>query len=836
MVDLKVLEAMGSTQERLKEIFTAMPASPDERLAMTPEQQDRRDKNVEARQLFQKDIYQRFSQQLSYSLQNYQIYAAVDVAWDAAPINKATYPLLLYAQGKMDVNTCAAAVDGLPEAGKYTMKDDKGNITGINLPKFFEVNFNLVRSVLTRRLAAQANKYQSLYPYFKYEARSTSQVGKLRADALSQLMDIMVDQFGTRHHDVQVMRDSMLYAHCVDFVRAKWEEEKALVMDTEIDPALKVDGQNYFKEVIVKEGVDFVNPHPTRIGWDNAYPLSSINTDTGCEFILFWEIVRYGDVRKNPAYWNRDRITYSSTMASLFTSYAQYFKQYYCTLTPPCAPQGTGLGAANDRENNVGLYAQSMDDTAMVRAEYFRKIRPKDHGIGDYPHPVWMREVVAGDSTVIYAEFLPSTPAAYCGINENDNRQINISIAMELLPYQDQMSQLLSLLLLTIQSSNIRVILVDVDSATTEQILTFRQQAQAENRYNVCQVFEYSGIKMRDRGIDPKQIIQMVETAPSQAITVIFTAMAELVKLAERLMALSPQELGQPAPSGISATEVNQIGATTETMYGFISDAIDEFRAAKKRICYESYVQCGNQNVRVPVVNRYTKKTIAKAGFEVLDEDAETEINPDIPAYHTIIGTKKQLVYEYIFTSRDGALRAINTQSANVLTQLMAVLQNPVIMQAIGKEKLFNIVNEIFRLSGAGVDLNLELQEGESDAIGQDKQQQMEQILQQLTEHVVQNSQQIDALMQQSAQADQKFQAVIKSVQELTQLVQQGHAEPTAPPIDPLEFAKTKQAMDIERAEAAQRLAAGNQDMRHAEESHVVDTGLKLLQPMSGAA
>ena len=321
----------------------------------------------------------------------------------------------------------------------------------------------------------------------------------------------------------------------------------------------------------------------------------------------------------------------------------------------------------------------------MLIANYYRKIIPKDWGIGDYPYPVWLRMVVAGDKTVVYAEFLPSSPACYCGMNENDSRQLNISIAMELLPYQDQMSQLLSFLLLILQGDYQHILCVDVDSvesndAGKKMLDEFRKDVQGKNRYVATKVFEYSGIKMKDRGVDVKQIISMVQTQPSQGITMIFQAMSQLVQLAERLMALSPHELGQPAPREISATETNMMAGTTETIYGFISDSIDEFRASKKRMLYESYMACGSQSIRVPVANRYTKAVIAKAGFEVFDEDEESIIwvDREEPTYHTIIGTKIKLLYEYIFTSRDGALRSVNTQAANVLTQLLGTLQNPI--------------------------------------------------------------------------------------------------------------------------------------------------------------
>jgi hypothetical protein len=625
----------------------------------------------------------------------------------------------------------------------------------------------------------------------------------------------------------------MLYGHSLDFVRAKWEREEQTIFDPDINPELRDPKDPKYKTVITKEGVGWVNPHPSRIFWDNAYPMSSINCDVGSEFIGFWDVIRYGDVAANPKYWNRSTISYSATIVQLFSTYAQYFSQYYCTIIPPCDINTLDLSARNDRLNNLGLYAQDMRDSSMIIAEYFKKIIPKDWGIGDYPYPVWLRMKVAGDKTVVYAEFLPSSPACYCGINENDARQLNISIGMELLPYQDQMTQLLSFLLMVLQGDFQRILCVDIDSVASgpdgaKMLTDFRADVKGQNKYVATKVFEYSGTKMKELGIDPKNIITLVQTAPSQAITMIFQAMSQLIQLAERLMALSPHELGQPAPREISATETNMMAGTTETIYGFISDAIDEYRAAKKRVFYESYMICGSQTIRVPIANRYTKAIVHKAGFEVFDEDDESIIwvDRDEPAYHTVVGTKSKLLYEYIYTSRDGGLRAVNTQSANVLTQLLSTLQNPIILQSIKKEKLFEIYNEIFRLSGAAVDLNLELGPGESNEMGPNKQQQMEQVLQQLTQHAEQDAQGIAQVGQQVAALGQKFEELRKIVAELTGKVDEIDRKPNVVQVDPMKFLMGRQKMNMDRAE-------GMQKMRHAEESHTVDTAIKGMKAMA---
>lgn len=771
-IDTEILDHCGSTQERLKEIFTAKPCdeSAKDYPDLTDEQRKKKTDDYVTRKKFETMLGDRLMEQINFSMRNYNIYAAVDLAWDSTPINKTTYPLMLYAQGKLDLAGCCGALSGLSNSERYLQRNAKKEITGINLPKFLEVNINLIRSFITRRLAAQTNKYNNLYPFYKYESRSTGLVGKLRADVVSQRMDIMADQFDYRHHDTQVYRDTFLYGHCVDFMRCAWEKEVQWVKQ-EVPEALETDEVTP-RSIVAKEGLAFVNPHPTRVFWDNAYPLASINTDTGCEYIGFWDVQRYGDIEGNPMYWNRADLAFSSNVVTLFSTYASYFSTYYCTIRPPQAV--SDLSGLNDRKNNIGIYSGQTKDTSILLTNFFVKIKPKEWGVGDYPYPVWLRCLLAGENTVIHAEFMPTTPAAYCGLNENDNRQVNISVAHELMSYQDQMTNLQSYLLQCILSDNIKVLVVDTDVASSPEVITaFRDQIKGRDYNAQAVILEVSRAKLLELNMDPAKVVSLVETKCT-SIDIIFRAMIQLVQMVERLMALSPQEQGQPAPREISATETNLIAGTTESVFAFISDAFDEYRAAKKRICYEAYMARGTDRIRVPVINRYTEDVIKKAGFDVVPDEMEDLTDATTLARrHTIIGSKTNLLHDFIFTSRDGAERSSNAQSANTLVQLLSILQNPMIAEAIGKEKLYEIVNEIFRMSGSGLDLKLEVQEGESNQLGLDRFQQIQQIAQNLTDMVGQNQQDIRTVSDQAQKGMQgmadKNQKDIESLKELIQ-------------------------------------------------------------------
>ena len=105
---------------------------------------------------------------------------SVDVAWDSLPINKATIPLLQYAQGKINIEQCGDRLDNMGVSEQFCDYDEEGNLKKIDALRLYEVSVNLIRSYVTRRVAAQVSRFSNLFPYFKYEPRSTNVEDKLR--------------------------------------------------------------------------------------------------------------------------------------------------------------------------------------------------------------------------------------------------------------------------------------------------------------------------------------------------------------------------------------------------------------------------------------------------------------------------------------------------------------------------------------------------------------------------------------------------------------------------------------------------------------------------------
>ncbi len=752
-LDFDILDQCGTTNERLREFFTAKPPTKaaEKRLSATKEGKEKLqqiNQDVIKRKEFEDMIGGWLQENICLSLKNHKLHSAVDMAWDSAPINKYNLPLLQFAQGRIDTSKVESVLKEIPNGEKYVKKNDAGQVVGIDLPKFTDMNVNLVRSVISRRVAAQTSRYD-LWPHFKYESRDGTQVGRVRADMTSQRMDIMADQYGYTSFEEQVCRDMLLYPNgSFAFPRCAWERDVQWRKKGKAEE-FQAGEEFYTEAVVVREGVAWVNPHPARVFYDNNYSAASLNTDTGCEYVGFWDIERWGNIRRNPAYFNQDSVGFSSDSSGWFSQHLSYLSSCFDKIVPPTMENPSDQ---NERKTNVGFYSVMADDVSVFFSNLWVKIIPSNWNIGTYPYPIWIHLKCAGDNTVVYADRMPSGPCSVFRFNCNDGRLNNISMAHELMQYQDQLTNLYSQLLRTIQADlfAVGVLNEDIFPAGAEgdaAKAAFKSVMQGGGwQTQTMQVLTCSFEKLSQlhgKEITPDMVFKVVRSSPNTAITAIFEAIARVVAMAERLLVMSAHESGQAATHEISATESNQIATSTDAIYNFISAAMDRGRAAMKRICYESVVACGTDEIVLPVSKRYPKDVVTKAGFKVLDKDDARD--SDV-GYITVTGSKQSLVHDYIFTSRDGSNRASNTAAASALVQLITpfVTSNPsaqnAILSAMGKEKLFELINAVFRLTDAGVDLNLELKPGEDDALLLEDDQQVMALLQQLAASVKQNT------------------------------------------------------------------------------------------------
>jgi hypothetical protein len=706
-----LLESRNTCEKRMQEIFTAAP----EKLPATATEEEKKEKQLdwEMRKKIEDILASRLHDAILQNLKTAHLHAAVDLAWDSSTITRRTIPLVMYAQKRIDADKCINELDDLKCKDQYVKQGRDGKKT-IDLPKFTEVNINLVRSIITRRTAAQSARFTNLYPFFKYESRGTSEADKLKGDILSQRIDIMADQFGYRAAQIELIRDMLLYPHVVAFPTCKWEREVEWY-DANEDKAVefKANDKSEPRSRVKREGVPITIPHPSRVFYDMAHPITSINSDSGCEWFGFWDVIRYSQILESGDFFNRQDITYHPDATSWFYSYSSYFSQYYTTINPPMKSEQ--IASANDRKENMDKFTSQMRDSSVYMIHLYWKIKPNEWRMGNYPYPVWVHLIVANSRTVIAAEIMPDCPGFVFSYNESQQRLVNLSMAMDIMPFQDQLTNLYSQLLECAKRDLFGLAILNVDAfpkdnQDSQKLLEeFRAAMRSEDFYARISLLEVSLIKAKELGIDLANIFTVVRQPPNTNLQEIITAISQTIMLAERVMALSPQEQAQLSPRETSATEVQIIAGTTENIYQFISDSVDEGRAAMKRYIYNALMSLGTEDIRLPVISRYRPDVAKRIGFQVTDEEeAPPLMSNGMVRQFSVIGTKRNLVAEYIFSSRDGAERASNIQAAQTLTQMLGVLMQPAALAMLTRDKFADILNSIIRQSGAGVDVVIE--------------------------------------------------------------------------------------------------------------------------------
>lgn len=728
MVDPKVLAKFNCTPDSLREIFTAQmsgetPAQVTMDANEPPPETKRPKTKGEIRRAWEYKIRSRLYDGIGANLRAARPNQAVDMAWDSPPIQRHTIPLLMWAQGKIKIEQAYAncvASSGQGQADKFFRKADSNGqqVLSLNQNRITDISIDLLRSYVTRRHAAMDALWSNLWPLFKYDPRGTDDVAMLRADALSQRVDIISDGYNYRHFFSQCRRQMLLYGWSVAFPRASWDRQVSWKFEQTNtgEPSDKVESY------VTREGLNFVNPHPSRIFYELQTPLANLNTDTGPSFIGYWDIVRWGSLLgPSQPFYNLDHVFMTDAWVQFTTQFGDFFGYYF----DPCVLKWPDVGGSdpsfwNERDVNIGRYSATAKDVGVLTTHYFERINPKHEGMGDYDAEVWVHLTVAGDCTVIGAEYLPSIPGCYGAVNWNDGRLANQSMGMALLGYQDQASNIMSSMLMQLRTSLIQLWLLDKDSLESDIVEEFKKNAKDSDWWVERKVLIYSASKLRELGVqDPRNAFAVVQAQVQNVFDSGLKALTQLLNLADRLMILSPNELGQPNPREVSAREVTDIATSVQSMYAFINQGPREQVAAAKELIYDSLICCGMPNFRVPITKRYTRDVITRAGMRVPDDiEMKQEGDTLVPINTPVMGNLRDLVYDYYFDSRDGAERVQNTQGAQVVMQLLqSILQIPPLAQKMGVRNIMDAANIVIRMSGAPWNFQFELPQGGDDTL-----------------------------------------------------------------------------------------------------------------------
>jgi hypothetical protein len=617
----------------------------------------------------------------------------------------------------------------------------------LQAPIFYTVYVPLLLSYVKIRWAKLFND-RDLHPLYKYEPLVLSTKDRAVGKVVTARQQQSSSQMNHRATERDCIQKDLLYGQVLSFPREPWYTETQ-----------KIKG----KVKIIKEGVRFENPHPTRVGYDMTHPLYTINSDTGVSWMFYWNMVKYGDIIAEKKFWlpkEKDGSLKEWEIPVGWRSGSDFFglyqQLYPCTVKFPTPLNNT---LENNRNQQAFKYSMTTPDAGIDVTVFFHKLNPKEWDLYDYDHEVWHRFVYAGSRTLLYCEPVFYCPGVAYLYDYDAERARNSSLGFELLPFQDQFGNLLSQQLLTIKKNLTRIVAVNKD--VVDDDLIARIQNGTENALRGIEFFEYSTREMKDMETN----IQTAFTPlPLQQISSAETigAMNSLIMILERLLGYSSQEVGASASHQQSAEEVSLIAGSSNTRMQFTGGFIDDAIYARKKLLYYALINYGSDDILVQVSDMTPGglKALKEMGFDVTEDDQ--------PGIMTVKGSKQNLVFESVFSERDGSSRSNDQQTAVLLGAFLdRLMSNPKIAEVIPMKVIFRFFNQIADFMGLPADMKLpETDQPKSQEQQQQESAQMQQLITQVVEQTVgpaleQTSKGVAALAQKIASDQQEAEQVL---------------------------------------------------------------------------
>ena len=534
-------------------------------------------------------------------------------------------------------------------------------------------------------------------------------------------------------------------------------------------------------QVVVKEGLRYKLPHPTRTFRDLAHPLYTINSDSGCMFAGYWEIVRYRDLL-NRGLWNVSRVAIGNT--SIMATYSPFFQSVYssCKLTLPCL-DGAGAATASigttsmDTERQLAsvFYGNDQYDQGVLATNYVEKLVPSENGLGDYAHPVWFKFMLAGDGcTILYATPLPDPPTLYAGYDPDESRDKNSSMALETIPFQDHFGMTLSQIILSAKQNLANLSFVNedvVDKEATDKISNI-----GESLYRTINIFSSSFKRLAKLQNRTKDVVtDAVESFsfPKANIQELTQVLKTILDVCDRVMQISNLEMAQAASHEQSAEEVRTLSGSTDTRLIFTGTPVDNFMSAWKRQIYSYTMAYGDKEfyAHIPSEPKLTKKQLEVLGFAYADEDVFVEGSDKFRRIKVNKNSIAHPLHEFA-SNRDDIDRTSDVKVAAAMAQIMTpLLRNPITLQALGADQIIQIAEKIAHLAGVDRDFHLH---AKPVTTPDEQKQQAAQQLQQVIELVMKL---VDKKMMQD------LEPVLKEVKTIqTEVAALAHIAGVAPP------------------------------------------------------
>lgn len=562
----------------------------------------------------------------------------------------------------------------------------------LNIPIFLQVFVPLCAAYKTVRWAKLFND-RDLWPLYRYDPAFSTKENRLRCEMWTSRAAVMSQQFGYLNDEKQAIFQMLHYGICLKFIKEGWKTDSITTEDG--------------SDKLWREGLRFHMPTPDRFYYDLNERLSTLNSNSGTSFLGYWYIDRYRDIKNDPTYWNKEKISYGGDTDIIGKSPNFFATIYPCALKfPPCAYQNGPGAPDNDRERAASYYGDDHEDSAVLLNQHYQLLVPKDWGISDYKHPIWMRFVVANKTVPIYMEPIFCAPAAYYGYDADNNRRLPSSMTLELLPWQDHMGNVLSQWIYSVKQNLASPVFVDKEVVPKEAIDKLKNLGEKALRGTTF--IEFSSSDLLAQLADKREAFYTPQM-PRHNTADLRALLMGILDVLERTLQFSAQETGQAANHEQSATESNIINNNVGNRVRFTGSGVDDGVWATKKMIYDATVANGDDNIFAEVSGSYAdsyeefKKLADSVGVEIVDRDN----NPTLGRMK-VKANKQKLLVEAFASNRDGDQRPNNPGIAAAASQILqAFANNEALLMAVGPAQIIDLTNEICALLGLPKDFRL---------------------------------------------------------------------------------------------------------------------------------
>lgn len=781
MVNSAILKKRGFTVEAIKK--RAMEARPkltaNLGIASTKTEEEA-DSDLEKFEVFQSRMFIRVQKERDYCISHHKDYHAVDQLWDSSL--EQVNPILLHSlldsdPTQADVESAISSwgidaskvIEEIPDP-----KNSGAMIKRINSPAFFKITIPLVKSIITMRLSKLMND-RRMVPFINYNPSVSTIISRLQCEVISDRIEVMAQQYGYFEAVKQAVFQMLIYSFSFMFPVEEWHSEVQEVEKEENSHYFEGEGTSKRYYRYVKEGIRYYVPHPAKTFFNRAHKASTINTDTGVDYLGHIRIVPFKEIRENTGYYNQDAVSVGDT--SWWGGASTYFNAIFggCVIKTPQWKSGSGAPVGNDQEvnNATGFYSAAMDDQSVTSIEYFEKVIPKDIGIGDYDCPVWTRWVLAGDGTIVYGAPILYSPGVFFPYDIDDNRERNASLAMEIAPFQNQFSNLMSQYILTVKQNLTNVTFVDQDAFDEK---THAQLDKIENLgqmlYQAQNWIRYSGQRLKDRifGGTTSSVDKIVHSHrfQTQDTNGLLQSMRTLLEILDRCIGTSSAESGQAAAHELRKDEVAIINESTSNRLRFTGIPVDDGLDTMARQLYQALIAYGEVDFVVSVSHnpQITPELLEELGFYM--PDRKHLIDRTDKKFALKIKKMDAIMIDSFAGHRDSIDRTDNGKIAMGLAQGLATwLSNPQIFQAVGPEQVVDLLNRINALAGMPKDFVLKPtgikgpQEGEIEELKKEFAQAMMQAVEALKNDVAGG---LQPMLEKISQLEQVVQIIVQKL------------------------------------------------------------------------